>query len=49
MSSAVVLAAADQDPYGFVVVPAPEHVVDERDVEIELPGIFGLELSIRLN
>ncbi|WP_251040338.1 hypothetical protein [Arthrobacter sp. ISL-72] len=25
------LAAADQDSDGFVVVPAPEHIVDERD------------------
>jgi hypothetical protein len=25
------------------VVPAPKHVIDERDVEIQLAGMFGLE------
>jgi hypothetical protein len=24
---------ADEDPYGFVVVSAPKHVIDEDDVE----------------
>jgi hypothetical protein len=43
--AAVVFAAADQDPDGFVMVAAPEGVVDEGDVEVEFPGVFGLELS----
>jgi hypothetical protein len=41
----VVLGSADEDPDGFLVMPAPKHIVDERDVEAELAGVFGLELA----
>jgi tRNA C32,U32 (ribose-2'-O)-methylase TrmJ len=43
--AAVVLGTADEDSDGFVVVISPEHVVDEGDVEVELAGVFGLELA----
>jgi hypothetical protein len=43
--AAVVLGAADEDADGFVMVLAPEHVVDEGDVEVELAGVFRLELA----
>jgi hypothetical protein len=39
--AAVVFGAADEDADGFVVVAAPEHVVDERDIEVELPAYSG--------
>jgi hypothetical protein len=41
----VLLGAADEDADGFVVVVAPEHVVDGGDVEVEFSGVFGLELA----
>jgi hypothetical protein len=41
----VVLGAADEDPDGFVVVAAAEHVIDECDVKVELAGVFGLEVA----
>jgi hypothetical protein len=27
------------------MVLSPEHVIDEGDVEVELAGVFGLELA----
>jgi hypothetical protein len=41
----VVLGPADDDADGFVRVLAPEHVVDERHVEVELAAVFGLEFA----
>lgn len=43
--AAVVFGAADEDSDGFIVVAASEHVVDERDVDIEPANVFGLVLA----
>jgi hypothetical protein len=40
----VILCAADDDANGLVMVLA-ERVIDERDLEIGLAGIFELELA----
>lgn len=44
-NAAVVFGAADEDADGFVVVVAPEHVIDEGNIEIEFACVFGLELA----
>jgi hypothetical protein len=43
--AAGILRAAHADSDGFIVVAAPKDVVDEGDVEVELSGVFGLELA----
>jgi hypothetical protein len=43
--AAVVFVTADQDADGFVVVLAAEHVIDKRDIEVELACELGLELA----
>ena len=44
--AAVVLGAADENSYGFVVVFAPEDVVDEGDVEIDLSRNSGWNFPV---
>lgn len=43
--AAVVLGAADQDADGFVVIIAFQDIIDQGDIEVELPCIFGAEAA----
>lgn len=43
--AAVVFSAADEDANRFVVVIAPQDVINKRDIEVKFPGVFGLEFA----